>query len=163
MLFLKIEFEISHTMCQHYKKLFLAVRGIFYHMKRFINKVVLITGASKGLGGGRLLYLPYSESKAVVMNITQSTAKELAKYNIRVNSISPGNMESQMLMDCARNVARTEKTTLENILTLWKNKIPLKHIAKPEEIAKAVLMVCSEEASHMTGQIINVCGGLSIP
>jgi NAD(P)-dependent dehydrogenase (short-subunit alcohol dehydrogenase family) len=68
-----------------------------------------------------------------------------------------------MFIDCADKVAKVGNTNLDNILDEWKNRIPLKHFAQPSEIAKAVLFLCSDDASYITGQIINVCGGLSIP
>ncbi|UCB44775.1 MAG: SDR family oxidoreductase [Spirochaetota bacterium] len=113
--------------------------------------------------GGRPFYIPYAATKAAIINMTQSTAKELAKHNIRVNSISPGNIDTQMLRDFASKVAELEKTDVEGILDSWVNKIPLKHFAKPEEIASVVLFISSDEASYITGQILDVCGGLSIP
>jgi len=146
------------------------VKGTFYVLKIVAQKMIergeggcIVNISSIAGSGGRPLYVPYAASKAAVMNITQSAAKELAKYNIRVNSISPGNIDTQMLKNCAKNVAKIEKTSLNNILNIWKEKIPLKHMAKPAEIAKAVLLICSQEASYITGQTLNVCGGLSIP
>ena len=146
------------------------IKGTFHVLKAAASEMIkrgeggnIINISSLAGSGGRPLYIPYAASKAAVMNITQSAARELAKYNIRVNSISPGNIESQMLIDCAKNVAKIEKKELEDILNIWRDRIPLKHMAKPEEIAKTVLMVCSEDASYITGQIINACGGLSIP
>ena len=146
------------------------IKGTFHVLKAAASEMIkkgnggsIVNISSLAGSGGRPLYVPYAASKAAVMNITQSAAKELAKYNIRVNSISPGNIESKMLTECAENVARIEKTKLEDILDLWRGRIPLEHMAKPEEIAKTILMVCSDDASYITGQIINACGGLSIP
>jgi NAD(P)-dependent dehydrogenase (short-subunit alcohol dehydrogenase family) len=146
------------------------LKGTFFVLQNVAAKMIeaanggsIVNISSMAGSGGRPLYIPYAASKAAVMNMTQSAAKELAKYNIRVNSISPGNINTEMLIDCADKVAKVGNTSLENILDEWKNRIPLKHFAEPSEIAKAVLFLCSDDASYITGQIINVCGGLSIP
>lgn len=146
------------------------IKGTFFVLQNVARKMIergqggsIVNIASLAGSGGRPLYIPYAASKAAVMNITQSAAKELAKYNIRVNSISPGNINTEMFINCANNVAKADNTNLNNILDEWKKRIPLRHFAEPVEIAKTVLFLCSDEASYITGQIINVCGGLSIP
>jgi len=146
------------------------LKGTFFVLQNVAAKMIekgnggsIVNISSLAGSGGRPLYIPYAASKAAVMNMTQSAAKELAKYNIRVNSVSPGNINTEMFIDCADKVAKVGNTNLDNILDEWKNRIPLKHFAEPGEIAKAVLFLCSDDASYITGQIINVCGGLSIP
>ena len=54
-------------------------------------------------------------------------------------------------------------TDLESTLDIWKKRIPLNRFGQPSEIAQAVLFLCSDDSSYITGQIYNVCGGLSIP
>ena len=54
-------------------------------------------------------------------------------------------------------------TDLESTLNIWKKRIPLNRFGQPSEIAQAVLFLCSDDSSYITGQIYNVCGGLSIP
>ncbi len=146
------------------------LKGTFFVLQNVARKMIekgnggsIVNISSLAGSGGRPLYIPYAASKAAVMNMTQSAAKELAKYNIRVNSISPGNMNTEMFIDCAGEVAKAGNTKMDNILNEWKNKIPLKRFAEPGEIAKAVVFLCSDDASYITGQIITVCGGLSIP
>jgi NAD(P)-dependent dehydrogenase (short-subunit alcohol dehydrogenase family) len=146
------------------------LKGSFFVLQNVARKMIergkggsIVNISSLAGSGGRPLYIPYAASKAAVMNMTQSAAKELAKYNIRVNSVSPGNINTEMFIGCADNVAKVGNTNLDGILDEWKNRIPLKHFAEPGEIAKAVLFLCSDDASYITGQIINVCGGLSIP
>jgi NAD(P)-dependent dehydrogenase (short-subunit alcohol dehydrogenase family) len=146
------------------------IKGTFFVLQNVAKKMIernqggsIVNIASLAGSGGRPLYIPYAASKAAVMNITQSVAKELAKYDIRVNSVSPGNINTEMFINCAKNVAKTGNTNLEDVLDEWGKRIPLKHFAEPDEIAKVALFLCSDDASYITGQIINVCGGLSIP
>jgi NAD(P)-dependent dehydrogenase (short-subunit alcohol dehydrogenase family) len=146
------------------------VKGTFFILQNVARKMIernqggsIVNIASLAGSGGRPLYIPYAASKAAVMNITQSAAKELAKHNIRVNSVSPGNINTEMFINCAKNVAKADDTNLKDVLNEWEKRIPLKHFAEPQEIAKVAVFLCSDDASYITGQIINVCGGLSIP
>jgi 3-oxoacyl-[acyl-carrier protein] reductase len=96
---------------------------------------------------GRALY---SASKAALINLTKSLSKEMGRYNIRVNSISPGLIETRMLK------THTKKDIIKKIL----ETIPLKRIGKPNEIAKLAIFLASEDSSYITGQNIRVDGGL---
>jgi NAD(P)-dependent dehydrogenase (short-subunit alcohol dehydrogenase family) len=146
------------------------LKGSFFALQHTARKMIesgnggsIVNISSLAGSGGRPLYVPYAASKAAVMNMTQSAAKALSQYNIRVNSISPGNMYTEMFVECAQEVAKENNTDLEYTLDTWKKRIPLNRFGQPSEIAKAVLFLCSDDSSYITGQIYNVCGGLSIP
>lgn len=91
----------------------------------------------------------YSASKAGIIGLTKSLAKELAGRNILVNAIAPGFIETDMT-----NVLKDDVKT--NIL----NSIPLKREGKPEEVANVVKFLASEDSSYITGQVISVDGGM---
>lgn len=91
----------------------------------------------------------YSASKAGLIGLTKSLAKELASRNILVNAIAPGYIRTAM----------TEKLSNEQKEIFLKN-IPLKREGEPSDIAKVVLFLASEDASYITGQVLNVDGGL---
>ncbi len=146
------------------------LKGSFFALQHTARKMIesgnggsIVNISSLAGSGGRPLYVPYAASKAAVMNMTQSAAKVLAQYNIRVNSISPGNMYTEMFVECAEEVSKESNTDLESTLDIWKKRIPLNRFGQPSEVAKAVLFLCSDDSSYITGQIYNVCGGLSIP
>jgi 3-oxoacyl-[acyl-carrier protein] reductase len=91
----------------------------------------------------------YAASKAGVIGFTKATAKELASRNITVNAVAPGFIETEMtqqLNDKQREVL------LQNI--------PLKRMGTPEDIARVVAFLCSEDANYVTGQVIAVDGGM---
>jgi 3-oxoacyl-[acyl-carrier protein] reductase len=90
----------------------------------------------------------YSAAKSGLIGLTKSLAKETAKYNITVNAICPGLIETDILNDIP-------KEYLDKMI----EKIPLKRLGKPEEIAKLVMFLSSEDASYITGQYININGG----
>lgn len=91
----------------------------------------------------------YSASKAGLVGFTKSIARELASRNILVNLVAPGYVRTAM----------TEKLNDEQKKAFIEN-IPLKRVAEPEDIANAVAFLCSDQASYITGNILNVNGGL---
>ncbi|MBK8956769.1 MAG: 3-oxoacyl-[acyl-carrier-protein] reductase [Saprospiraceae bacterium] len=93
----------------------------------------------------------YAASKAGMIGFTKSMAKELASRNIRCNALAPGFIETEMthVLD--------EKTK-----EAFMKAIPLGRLAKPEEVADAVLFLASDRSSYITGQVLSVCGGMNM-
>ena len=91
----------------------------------------------------------YSASKAAINGFTKSTALELGSRNIRCNSIAPGFIETEM----------TEALG-EDQVNEWRNSIPLKRGGTTEDIANVTLFLASDMSAYVTGQVINVCGGM---
>jgi 3-oxoacyl-[acyl-carrier protein] reductase len=91
----------------------------------------------------------YSASKAGVIALTKSTAKELAGRNIRVNAVAPGFIESKM----------TEVLT-EDVKKRMLDAIPLQRFGLPGDVAKAVRFLAGDESAYITGQVVNVSGGM---
>lgn len=93
----------------------------------------------------------YAASKAGIIGFTKSVAKELASRNIRANAVAPGFIETDM-------TAVLQDTVKENI----NNQIPLKRMGNVKEVANLIYFLGSEESSYITGQVINVDGGMLI-
>lgn len=91
----------------------------------------------------------YAASKAGVIGFSKSIAKELASRNIRVNCIAPGYIETSMTQDLDPDIQQA-------IL----DQIPLTHFGHAQDIADAVSFLVSDKAKYITGQTINVCGGM---
>lgn len=91
----------------------------------------------------------YAASKAGVIGFTKSVALELGSRNIRCNAIAPGFIATEM------TAALDEKATQK-----WNEAIPMKKLGKPEDIANACVFLGSEMSSYITGQTLNVDGGL---
>jgi len=116
-------------------------------MKRQKGNIITVAGASahRCLAGGGA----FGPSKAGVVSLTKQMAVEWAKYNIRVNGVSPGpimNPETEELLkseDIKQRVA----------------KIPLGRVGRAEEVANTILFLASEDSSYMTGQMLIVDGG----
>ncbi len=93
----------------------------------------------------------YAASKAGVIGFTKSLAKEVAPYNIRVNAVAPGFIETDML-----------KVLKEEYKSQIIKHIPLSRLGRPEEVARIVKFLISDDASYITGQTIVIDGGMSI-
>lgn len=91
----------------------------------------------------------YAASKAGMIGLTKSVAKELGSRNIRCNAIAPGFIETEM------TDALSEEVKAE-----WIKGIPLKRGGRPEDVANCVLFLASDASSYISGQTINVCGGM---
>ncbi|MBN9293018.1 MAG: 3-oxoacyl-[acyl-carrier-protein] reductase [Flavobacteriia bacterium] len=91
----------------------------------------------------------YAASKAGLIGFTKSVAQELGSRNIRSNAIAPGFIETEM----------TEVLD-PKVVEEWRNSIPLKRGGKPEDVANLVVFLGSDLSTYITGQTINVCGGM---
>lgn len=107
-----------------------------------------VAGIRSGAGGNA-----YSASKAAVINYTQTLACDLGGFNIRVNAVCPGLIETGMtqpVFDYARAKGKEDKLG---------TRCELRRYGHPEEVANAILFLASDEASYITGQALAVCGG----
>ena len=92
----------------------------------------------------------YSASKAGIHGFTKSMAKELGSRNIRVNAIAPGFIATEMT-----------KVLGEEVIQNWTKGIPLKRAGTPDDVANLCVFLGSDQSSYITGQVINICGGMS--
>lgn len=120
-----------------------------YLLKQRSGRIVNISSVSGVLGNAG--QANYSASKAGVIGLTKSAARELASRGINVNAIAPGYVDTEMTS------ALSDKVKEQLI-----EQIPLKRVAAPEDIANAVLFLASDAASYITGQILSVDGGMAI-
>lgn len=93
----------------------------------------------------------YSTSKAAVIGLTRSSAVELGPSNVTVNAVAPGFVRTEML-------ARLPAEVLERA----ERSAVLGRVAEPEDVARVVVFLCSDDARHVTGQVILVDGGLTL-
>jgi NAD(P)-dependent dehydrogenase (short-subunit alcohol dehydrogenase family) len=92
----------------------------------------------------------YVASKMGLIGLTREAARELAAYNIRVNAVCPGVIETEMTAELRQNEAMVAK---------WLEDIPQSRLGQPQDVAGLVLFLCSDAARYITGQAINVDGG----
>lgn len=109
---------------------------------------VIINVSSTAGRRGEAFYSHYASTKAAIFGLTKSLAVELAPYNIRVNAVAPGWVNTDMS-------ASALKEKGDHI----KDKIPLGRVAEPEEIAGPIVFLCSNLASFITGATLDINGG----
>ena len=110
----------------------------------------IVNTASVG-AQGNIGQANYSASKAGVIGLTKTLALEWARFNIAVNCVAPGGVKTRMT-----------STIPDAIMAQLVERIPLKRMAEPDEIARVHLFLASDDASYVTGQVIWVDGGLTV-
>ena len=116
-------------------------------MKQRFGRIINITSVSGVAGNAG--QANYSASKAGLIGLTKSVAKELASRNVTANAIAPGFVKTEMTEVLSDEVKENAK-----------KQIPLGRFAEPEDIANAALFLASDMASYITGQVLLVDGGM---
>lgn len=104
----------------------------------------------------------YGSSKAAVLGITKSLAKELGPHNINVNAVCPGFVHTSMQVDQCRKIAAATGQSEEAVWQSRVDLVPLKRAQTIEDIGEAVAFLASDRARSITGQGLSVCGGLQM-
>ncbi len=104
-------------------------------------------------------YTAYTTSKHAVIGFTRALALELVKRGITVNAVCPGWVDTDMATQGMQNGAEAMGLTLEEFRRRALGRVPIKRIIQPEEVANLVKFLASPEASAITGQTYNICGG----
>lgn len=132
---------------------FLMSKYVVPLMKAAGGGAIVNTGSGWGLKGGGDA-ISYCTSKAAVVNMTRALAIDHGPDNIRVNSVNPGDTNTPMLREEARQLSQEEQSFLAE-----SNDRPLKRMGTPEEIAEAVVWLASDASSYVTGSALVVDGG----
>ena len=159
------EAEWNKVLAVNTTGVFLCCQEAIRRMRKHGRGGRLINTAS-GQSRQGFIYTPhYAASKFGVMGITQSLAKEVAKENITVNAFCPGIIESEM-WDYNDRVwgeilsSEQKRYGKGELMAEWVEGIPMKRAGKPEDVAGLVAFLASDDARYLTGQTINIDGGL---
>jgi 3-oxoacyl-[acyl-carrier protein] reductase len=129
-----------------------ALKGFYNVTKPVVKKMarqkrgVIVTISSVAGMTGNRGQVNYSAAKAGLIGATRALAQEVGRFGIRVNAVAPGFIETDMTRDLP--------------LDTLKEAIPMGRVGQPEEIARVVRFLCSDDASYITGQVLAVNGGM---
>ena len=142
------EKEWDQVLAINLKSIFLLSQAALPWMKKRDSGVVINMASAAGKTGGFGVGAHYAASKAGVISLTKSLALECAPLGIRVNAIAPGVIDGGV-----------NKKASSELKKRYKASIPLGYMGKPDDVAKAVVFLASENASYITGEILDVNGG----
>ncbi len=154
------------TLDVNLKGVFLCNRAVTPHFKRQNHGKIINVSSVGGRKGSPTLFA-YSISKAGVIALGQALAQQLAPYNVNVNTICPGIIYTPMWQEGAKLLAKMDprfkdldispKDALDFVVQM---AIPFKRMQTAEDIGNAAVFLASDEAKEITGQALNVCGGM---
>jgi meso-butanediol dehydrogenase / (S,S)-butanediol dehydrogenase / diacetyl reductase len=142
--------------------------GPFIMMKMALPYMIKAKGGSiiniASLGGTRCLPVcpAYCTSKAGLIMLTQQTALDYGKYQIRVNAVCPGGIDTELLDEMILPLAKAVGKTKQDGLDYFSKDVPLRRVCKPDEIVGLVSYLASEDSTFMTGSAILIDGGAAI-
>jgi NAD(P)-dependent dehydrogenase (short-subunit alcohol dehydrogenase family) len=151
------EDQFDHVMAVNAKGPFLGLQSAIPAMKLRGGGSFIITSSTAGVMGTPSI-APYGMSKHAVIGLMKSAAKECASMNIRVNTVNPAPVETDMMRLLEEGMTSEDKKDVKGDI---ESSIPLGRYAQPEEIAKLMLFLASEDSSFITGSVYMADGGSS--
>jgi len=144
------EEQFDEVINTNLKSVFNLTKAVMRTMLKAKSGSIINVGSVVGVNGNAG-QANYAASKAGIFGFTKSMAKELGSRNIRSNAIAPGFIATEMtdVLD-------------EKVVEEWKKGVPLQRAGTPEEVADLCVFLGSDKSSYITGQVINVCGGMSM-
>lgn len=149
--------EWDQIMAVNLRGPFLCSQAVAKHMaERKEGSIINITSIEADFGSYNRAH--YVASKAGLKTLTKAMAISLAPYNIRVNAVAPGGFNTEIF-----EKAFPDPQVRADFIKAFVQKIPMKRLGEPRELAGAAVFLASEDASYMTGATIDVNGGASAP
>lgn len=147
------EAEYDTVMNTNVKSMFLFTKAACTHLvAQKYGKIVNVASVGAFIAApGQAVY---HASKAAVAHLTKATAMEMVRYNINVNAVAPGWIRTELIKHLLEN---------EAMLNKYLKGIPMRRLGEPEDVAPLVAFLCSDLASYITGTVMMVEGGITIP
>jgi meso-butanediol dehydrogenase/(S,S)-butanediol dehydrogenase/diacetyl reductase len=154
------EAEWDNNMAVNAKGVFLTDRAAVRHFLASCTQGVIVNTASLAGKQGVPLLAHYAASKFAVVGFTQSLAREVAEHGIRVNCVCPGFVRTSMQAREVEWEAKLRGMTPEAVRAEYVALTPLARLEEPEDVAAAVVFLASDAARFITGEALNVTGGV---
>jgi 3-oxoacyl-[acyl-carrier protein] reductase len=142
------EEQFDEVIGTNLKSVFNLTKSVLRTMLKAKSGSIINVGSVVGVNGNAG-QANYAASKAGIYGFTKSVAKELGSRNIRSNAIAPGFIATEM----------TEVLD-DKVVAEWVKNIPLQRAGQPEDVANLCVFLGSDQSSYITGQVINICGGM---
>lgn len=149
------------TMAVNLKGVFLCNQAVISLFKEQKSGKIVNVASVAGRQGVTIL-APYAASKAGVISFTQSMAMYMAPFNVNVNAICPGIIWTPMWAEGVEVISQEGPEEIRQALfgNIVESQIAFKRVQYPEDMGNAVVFLVSDEAREITGQALNVCGGM---
>ena len=151
------EEEFDRVMNVNVKGVFLGLKAAIPALQQRGGGSIVITSSVAGVGGSPGISA-YSASKHAVIGLMRTAARECAALNIRVNTVNPSPVETRMMRSIESGMAPGGETAVKSALAA---RIPLNRYGQPDEIAKAMLYLASDDSSWVTGSVNMADGGMT--
>ncbi len=145
--------EFDRIIAVNLRGVFLGLRHEIPHMLKHGGGAIVNTASQAGLTGLANVAI-YTASKHGVVGLTKSAALEVARQNIRINAVAPGPVDTGLLHRMVDGKVPIDAIAEDN---------PMGRIAAPSEIAEAIVWLCSDAASYVTGHTLAIDGGMTVP
>ncbi len=145
--------EFDRLISVNLRGVFLGLRHEIPHMLKHGGGAIVNTASQAGLTGLANVAI-YTASKHGVVGLTKSAALEVARQNIRINAVAPGPVDTGLLHRMVDGKVPIDAIAQDN---------PMGRIAAPSEIAEAIVWLCSDAASYVTGHTLAIDGGMTVP
>jgi len=134
------------------------LKGILPNMRKHQEGSIVLMGSDQSFIGKNDSFI-YGATKGAVGQLTKSTAIDYAQHNIRINCVCPGTIETPLYHGAVANFSRMKKLDKDDVYSAIKTAQPIPRIGLPEEVANAVLFLCSDKSGFTTGSLISIDGG----
>ena len=122
---------------------------------------IINTASIAGKRGGPMM-AAYCAAKHGVIGLTRSLALELGSFNITVNAVCPGFVETQLFEGLINMVGATRNLDRAGVLKTFVQQVPMGRMETGDDVANVVAFLASEDGGYMTGQALNICGGVEV-
>jgi NAD(P)-dependent dehydrogenase (short-subunit alcohol dehydrogenase family) len=143
------------------KGVFLCSREVVQQQMRPARSGSIVNMSSVAGKTGLPEQAAYSAAKAAVVNLSRVMAMEFAPFNVRVNAVCPGAVDTELFQECLTWTAEHHREDRQALLARWLTPSLLGRLIRPEEVANAVIFLASDESSAITGTTLNVDGGVA--